>query len=103
MLIYLSFKINQETIAKNLCIEKDVEGSVCKGCCQLKKKLAHQQEQKKQVPPAENEKQNLTFFSEDNIISYSFCAAVQTIKPKSFHNFDSQYNHSVFHPPKFFL
>ena len=46
LIIYVSFKINQDYIAKNLCVEKDVEGSTCKGCCQLDKKL-NEQERKK--------------------------------------------------------
>ncbi len=43
-LIYISFKINQSYIAKNLCVLKEVEGNDCQGCCQLKKKLKQTEE-----------------------------------------------------------
>ncbi len=39
-LIYLNFKVNQEFIAANLCVEKDLEESTCNGNCQLKKSLS---------------------------------------------------------------
>jgi hypothetical protein len=61
-LVYLSFKINQDYIAKNLCIEKDVAGSTCKGCCQLKKKLNEQKEQKEQLPPQQTNKIDFNIF-----------------------------------------
>ncbi len=37
--IYVSFKLNQSSIAKNLCVQKEIEGNKCQGCCQLKKQL----------------------------------------------------------------
>jgi hypothetical protein len=39
-LIFTHFKINQEFIAANLCVEKEIEESTCNGKCQLKKSLA---------------------------------------------------------------
>ena len=32
---YLLFKINQNYIAKNLCVQKDIPENTCQGCCQL--------------------------------------------------------------------
>jgi regulatory protein YycI of two-component signal transduction system YycFG len=39
-LIYLNFKVNQEFITSNLCVEREIEESSCNGNCQLKKSLA---------------------------------------------------------------
>ncbi|MGB1039824.1 MAG: hypothetical protein ACPGVD_03040 [Flavobacteriales bacterium] len=39
-IIYFNFVVNQEYIASNLCIEKDIEESTCNGHCELKKSLA---------------------------------------------------------------
>lgn len=39
-IIYLNFKVNQEFIAANLCVEREIEESTCNGNCQLKKSLA---------------------------------------------------------------
>lgn len=36
---YLIFKINQDFIAQNLCIERDNPESTCAGCCQLESAL----------------------------------------------------------------
>ena len=51
--VYLSFRLNQAYIAKNLCVQKDVKGNKCQGCCHLKKKL-HETEQQENtnLPPA---------------------------------------------------
>jgi nucleoside recognition membrane protein YjiH len=38
-IVLFHFKISQEYIAKNLCVEKDIEESSCAGNCQLKKSL----------------------------------------------------------------
>jgi hypothetical protein len=99
-LVFLSFKLNQDYITKNLCIEKDVEGSTCKGCCQLKKKLNEQQEQKKELPPLPENKQIFNLYSE------TFGCSLQSIESKKrihfeyINNYEFTVNHPVFHPPK---
>jgi hypothetical protein len=45
--VLLGFKINQQYIAKNLCIERNYEGSLCHGSCQLKLRLSENHEQSK--------------------------------------------------------
>jgi len=100
-LIFVSFKINQEYIAKNLCIEKDVAGSTCKGCCQLKKKLNEQKEQKEQLPPQQTNKNDF------NVFAHSFCklqlpynfSKINFGNPADLYHFQSA--SAVFHPPRF--
>ncbi|NLN95689.1 MAG: hypothetical protein GX128_05920 [Bacteroidales bacterium] len=49
--VYISFKINQENIARTLCENKDSEKNTCHGKCYLKKQLAKaEQEEQKQLP-----------------------------------------------------
>lgn len=48
--ILINFKINQDYIAKNLCIKKDEPDSCCKGSCQLKEDL--EEEEKSENPEA---------------------------------------------------
>ncbi|MGE0019629.1 MAG: hypothetical protein AB7S72_08190 [Draconibacterium sp.] len=99
-LIYLSFKINQNYIAKNLCVEKDVEGSTCKGCCQLKKRLDENQQKKEQLPPQISGKNDINLFV-NQIFS---CCTSDTPQKINFRNYNSHYwfclPHEVFHPPK---
>jgi len=100
LLIFVSFKLNQDFVAKNLCVEKDVAGSTCKGCCQLKKKLNEQQEQKKELPPLPDNKQNINFFAE------TFRSIIQRFESKKqisleyVNNYEFSLNLIVFHPPK---
>ena len=55
--IIISFKINQESIAKTLCVQKNVKNNSCHGCCQLKKRLAEKDKQEqKQLPRSLREK-----------------------------------------------
>jgi len=37
--IWVEFKLNQEYIAKTLCVQKEVEDNCCKGSCHLTKQL----------------------------------------------------------------
>lgn len=101
LFVLLSFKINQDYIAKNLCVEKDVEGSTCKGCCQLKKKMHEQEEQKKELPPQQNEKQNIDFCVHKSGIKVVLYPNEKNIAFK----FSSEYSfhgvRKVFHPPTF--
>jgi len=102
LLIYISFKINQDYIAKNLCVEKDIEGSTCKGCCQLKKKLEKNTEQKEQVPPTQNSKQNIDLFAFNYLTNSYFPVSIEIAK--HFLNALNYYKFlsSIFRPPKNF-
>lgn len=100
LLIFVSFKINQDYIAKNLCVERDVEGSTCKGCCQLKKRMNEQQESKKALPPVQTEKQNIDFWNQP-AFSWEFYYPKSnkfTINTANYYIF--LLTERIFHPPK---
>ena len=48
--ILVRFKFNQEFIASTLCINKDIEKTLCFGHCQLKKALEENQENNRHIP-----------------------------------------------------
>lgn len=100
LLVYSVFKINQDYIAKNLCVEKDVEDSTCKGCCQLAKKVNEQQEQKQELPPNQLEKQNINFCKQGDTLNFLIYPIVNIVqqKPQTHYLFISYY--SIFHPPE---
>jgi hypothetical protein len=55
--IFVSFKINQESIAKTLCVKKDIENNTCQGQCHLKKQIDKaDKEEQKQTPSNTKEK-----------------------------------------------
>lgn len=100
LMIYASFKINQEYIAKNLCVEKDVEGSTCKGCCQLKKKVNEQQEQKKELPPLQNEKQNIDFCNQNRELKLMHGSIAKVLQQRKQKAYSYTIHFSIFHPPQ---
>ena len=100
LIIYVSFKINQDYIAKNLCVEKDVEGSTCKGCCQLDKKLNEQEKQKQDIPLPSSNKSEFNLYSQV-FVTKDF-AVSQTENYTSFYqnNYHFLAEKSIFHPPQ---
>lgn len=60
--IVVSFKLNQDTIAKTLCVKKEIKKNTCLGKCYLKKQLdkASEQEQK-QAPTGTKEKAEVVY------------------------------------------
>lgn len=100
LLIFVSFKINQDYIAKNLCVEKDIEDSTCKGCCQLKKQLEKNTAQKDQVPPTQNNKQNIDFISCNYKVNLYFPVIPEIVTLFFFDLKFLKFLSSIFHPPK---
>lgn len=73
-IVLLHFKVNQDFIAKNLCIEKDIEESTCEGNCQLKKNF--------KVIEKGNSNQDELQFNIESHISFLFTPIVnKQIKP----------------------
>jgi hypothetical protein len=69
--IYTSFKINQDFIANNTCVEREVPDSTCQGNCQLVKQL-QQQEEKEQEMPINIGQKEITLFDKDNRDVYHY-------------------------------
>ena len=100
LMVYISFKMNQDYITKNLCVEKDVKDSTCMGCCQLEKRINNQQESKKELPAPQIFKYDFAFYitSED----FSHYADTALILEKGhFQLYKYTLEHRVFRPPQF--
>lgn len=100
-LIFLTFELNEEYIARNLCVKKDIKNNTCKGKCHLKKQL--KEAEKKDQLPSNTFKDIEEFqifcqqplsiqFNLHLIIKREFKLYKDGIT--SFHSF------SIFHPPK---
>jgi hypothetical protein len=48
--VLIKFELNQEYIAKNLCIKKEVPGNCCQGNCQLTKDLDAENKKEQSSP-----------------------------------------------------
>jgi len=102
-IVYISFKINQQYIIENLCIERVKQINNCNGNCQLMKELEKNLPQGPEapLPTTENNHPILLYFTDNKI----------NITPDSYLT-NSQYNdynqliisnpyaRGIFRPPK---
>ncbi|WP_051295995.1 hypothetical protein [Eisenibacter elegans] len=102
--IVVSFKFNQESIAKTLCVKKEIKNNTCQGKCYLKKQLdkADEKEQK-QAPTNQKEKYEVLYcyFSKPyDFIKYAdiYLSKLNAAYDNSFHT--SSYIKDIFRPPK---
>jgi hypothetical protein len=64
--IYLNFKVHQEEIAKNLCIQKEMKQNKCNGHCYLSKQLQKAAEKEKKESENIKEKQEIVYLPCDS-------------------------------------
>jgi hypothetical protein len=101
-IIYLSFKINQDYIAKNLCENRGAPEKHCCGKCQLEKRMKQDEQNQNSIPSSLknfdeivllNEKVNnpnlISFFSSEIL----FCDSIEKVS--------SAKPSEIFHPPSF--
>ena len=79
MFVYANFKINQQEIARTICIQRKQIFNSCNGRCELQKSLKKYSDNEKQMQDTLKEKLELVYiciFSEVNF-NYSFAATTQ--------------------------
>lgn len=99
--IMVAFKINQDYIAANLCINRFDAIPVCKGSCFLEDQLNQDQKQQQKFPDLKT--REITLFCHGNTIAY----LTQPLLPKDNVSYtshkvsfiSSDYLRSVFRPP----
>lgn len=102
--IYVSFKINQAYIAKNLCVQKEIKGNSCKGCCQLKKKFKKaDDEEQKTLPKGINLKTEIVYYAKPT--SIRFTNQIILLNNISYSTLNQNFINSssiteIFHPPQ---
>jgi len=97
---YAFFKLNQDYFAKNLCVEKEIKESKCKGHCQLRKIVKKSKDAPSQdLPIPTFEPTKFELFLVSNKIKLR---SLESKDKPSFlicEYYDSQYSDSIFHPP----
>ncbi|WP_326981934.1 hypothetical protein VUJ46_17105 [Chryseobacterium sp. MYb264] len=97
----INYAVNYDYIVKNLCENRNIPQSTCKGKCYVEKELAKSEKQS-------NNTQNIKIAGLDVFLSneiLSFSTKIQTEVPEkhpnSFkeHFFVSEYFNRIFHPP----
>ncbi|NOT93331.1 hypothetical protein [Ferruginibacter sp.] len=105
--IHISYKINQDKIAKTLCVKKEIENNTCQGKCHLKKQLEKaDEEEQKQAPTNTKEKvealycQNQTPF---DLLKVTVFYENQTLNNYDFDFYSTSFITDIFRPPKTIL
>lgn len=102
--IVVSFKINQDTIAKTLCVKKEIKGNTCQGKCHLKKQLDKaDEEEQKQTPTSSKEKVEVLYCY--NQTPFDFLKQTVFYEIRSLGKYKSNFYASsfitdIFRPPK---
>jgi len=101
--IIISFKINQDYIAKVLCVNRDKPEVSCNGKCALMKDLkADEGQDKKQLPKKSKEQKEITYCFE--ILPWLIVEPIENVVSKkhpTFYLYPRSISHlmRVFHPP----
>ncbi|MEP2280316.1 hypothetical protein [Maribacter sp.] len=103
--VLINFKINQNFIAKVLCINKEKPKSTCNGKCYLTKQLKKAEKQdQKQIPNSKKDRIEILYYYYKNTFNfltykYAYTPKINTIYNKKVYK--SAYLSRVFRPPKF--
>jgi hypothetical protein len=101
VIVFVTFKINQNQIAKTLCVLREQKNNTCNGNCVLQAELKKQ---------AENEKKQTTILKEKIEIIYTITEIEYNLTPITITEIDKDVNchynskpnsvsFTIFHPP----
>ncbi len=100
-LIYISFKIQQEYVVANLCVQRNEPVNTCQGHCQLSNKMQDHEKQKKDNPLMQEGWMNLCFIKPGS--RFLFQLILSQVRDQMVLNgslYSSLLAHKIFHPPK---
>ncbi len=100
LVVLINFKINQDFIAKNLCVKKEIEDNDCEGNCCLKESLEKVEKTENPTPNIPKEKSvDLLFTGQYSWLLSNLSVLSETII-FSQTKFIYLINSSIFHPPQ---
>ncbi len=105
IIIYAKFKINQDEIAKTICIQRKIANNTCNGNCELKKSLKQFEDNEKEMQNNLKEKSELVYIQNTSEAAYSIVASTYSA-PKNYFTFDKKpiaVALSNFRPPAYFI
>ena len=107
MWIFIDFKLNQDYIAQNLCVKKEIKNNDCRGHCQLCKRLDKaDKDEQKQIPQSLKEKQEVLYFFQytDFHLKRQFsCIEKSKLNSQYTMAFSASHISDIFRPPKLIL
>lgn len=105
LVIYSSFKINQDEIAKTICIQRETINNSCNGRCVLQKSLNKFEDNEKKMDNLLKEKAELVYIQYSLVISLEIPPVIQSSE-KQYPSFDKKpisVSLSNFRPPTSFI
>lgn len=75
--VYLSFKVNQEQIAKTICVQRKQIFNSCNGRCDLQKSLKKYSDNEKQMQDTLKEKLEIVYICITSDLNFTFIPAVE--------------------------
>lgn len=77
MFVYASFKLNQEQIAKTICVQRKQVFNSCNGRCELQKSLKKYSDNEKQMQDALKEKLEIVYICITSEVNFTFIPPVE--------------------------
>jgi hypothetical protein len=101
-LTYASFKLNQNYIAKNICINRNDPTTGCEGSCQLRLMLKQQENQKKEASFTFQLKETVIITAEKLDVVFGLKLELLIFYGIYITEIKEGFLYKLFHPPKYF-
>ena len=101
MFVYASFKLNQQQIAKTICVQRKQIFNSCNGRCELQKSLKEYSDNEKQMQDSLKEKAELVYICISSYVNFTVIPSLQS-QQKAFAFLNSKPNgvsSLTFRPP----
>ncbi|WP_244283544.1 hypothetical protein [Flavobacterium hercynium] len=99
--VYTSFKLNQQEIARTICVQRKQIFNSCNGRCELQKSLKKYADNEKQMQDNLKEKLEIVYICISSEINFTFIPSVE-FQQKNFAFFNSKpigISSATFRPP----
>ncbi|MFB9110963.1 hypothetical protein [Flavobacterium gyeonganense] len=103
--VYTSFKLNQEEIAKTICVQRKMVFNSCNGRCELQKSLKKYADNEKKMQNNLKEKVEVVYIQNTPTANFKLITPIESAA-ELFAYFDSKpvsVSNSTFHPPSCFI
>ena len=102
---YSSFKLNQDEIAKTICIQRKMVNNSCNGRCELQKSLKKYSDNEKRMQNNLKEKAEVVYIQNKATANFKLVTTIESAA-KLFASIDKKpisVSNSTFHPPSYFI
>ena len=102
---YFNFKLNQEEIAKTICVQRKMVFNSCNGRCELQKSLKKYDDNEKKMQDNLKEKTELVYilYTSNNTFKLIAPIGIKADFPARFDNKPISVSTDTFRPPSLFI